>query len=104
MAAAGLLLWACGGNEGRVAVAAILGSLKAQDFSVEERGLLGFYRAVVAVEKLGTAVVQQGECQGNVAVGIQQHFPPVGNEFEELLLPGTGKSRTEGPGMCKTVK
>lgn len=104
MTAAGLLLWPCGGNRGRVAVAALLASLKVQDFSVEERGLLGFYRVVVAVDKLGTAVVQQCECQGTAAVGIQQHFPPVGNEFEELLLPGTGKSRTEGPGMCKTMK
>lgn len=104
VAAAGLLLWPHGGNGGRVAAAALLGSLKAQDFSVEGRRLLGVYRVVTAVAKLETAVVQQCECQGNAAVGVQQHFPPVGSEFEELLLPGIGKSRTAGAGTCKTVK
>lgn len=92
------------GNGGRVAAAALLGSLKAQDFSVEGRRLLGVYRVVTAVAKLETAVVQQCECQGNAAVGVQQHFPPVGSESEELLLPGIGKSRTAGAGTCKTVK
>lgn len=104
VAAAGLLLWPHGGNGGRVAAAALLGSLKAQDFSVEGRRLLGVYRVVTAVAKLETAVVQQCECQGNAAVGVQQHFPPVGSEFEELLLPRIGKSRTAGAGTCKTVK
>lgn len=104
VAAAGLLLWPHGGNGGRVAAAALLGSLKAQDFSVEGRRLLGVYRVVTAVAKLETAVVQQCECQGNAAVGVQQHFPPVGSESEELLLPGIGKSRTAGAGTCKTVK
>ncbi|POI29585.1 hypothetical protein CIB84_006664 [Bambusicola thoracicus] len=104
VAAAGLLLWPRGGNGGRVAAAALLGSLKAQDFNVEGRRLLGVYRVVTAVDKLEIAVVQQCECQGNAAVGVQQHFPSVGSEFKELLLPGIGKLRTGGAGTCKTVK